>query len=288
MANRYKRNSSSRSRKSRNSGSLSGVYMLVGMVIGILVATAGYMFFTKQSSATKPNPTPIVAKASHKSANKEKEAAQRFEFYTLLPGMEVQLPDAPANSKNRANKNHEPVNVIVQQQSSPTQAEANTSTQRQTHLQPKTTAVAKSTDQNLIAEGNNSKGKNNLRENNAKNSTDSSNATNIKNSKIANSNSPNANTANLNAANSNANVSAARYIVQAGIFQELNLADTLKAKLTLQGFSTRIQKVQTQEGHTWFRVTLGPFASESSAQQQKKRLEDQQIQGILILQRANS
>lgn len=238
MANRNRRNSSSkRSRKS--AGSFTGVLIMVGVVIGILLTSAGYMFFSKPSRDSKSQSSHFLVK-KEKSFKKEKEKdntqnAQRFEFYTLLPGMEVQLPDAPSHShtkiKNQANIKQEPVNGLVH----PVNGSPNSNI-------PSTSS-----------------------------SSSASASASSKESK----------------AQTSSKQTDAHYILQAGIFQELRLADELKATLTLQGFNTRIQKVQTPEGHTWFRVTLGPFATESNALQQKKRLEEQKIHGILILQRSS-
>lgn len=277
MANRYKRNSHSGSRKSKNSGSsLTGVFVLLGIVIGILLTSAGYMFFSKQSINGKTNSENLLVKARSKSAKKEKDAAQRFEFYTLLPGMEVQLPDATqtAHAKNQtpnAQKKNEPVNVLVQPVASrpvpPTVIKEPKDSKNQSQHQSQ--SIAKTTaDHSMSVQNTNIHPKQTNK--NTVQTTQGSH-----------------NTQNTNSHHSAENA-ALQYILQAGIFQELNLADELKAKLTLQGFNTRIQKVQTQEGQTWFRVTLGPFPSESNALQQKQRLEAQKIHGILILQRPNA
>ena len=61
-------------------------------------------------------------------------------------------------------------------------------------------------------------------------------------------------------------------------------AEELKSRLVLQGFRPHIQKVRVQED-IWFRVTLGPFSTETMALKQKKQLEKHQIRGILFLQR---
>ena len=79
-------------------------------------------------------------------------------------------------------------------------------------------------------------------------------------------------------------MAAAQYVIQVGAYRESTTADQLKARLSAQGIAARIQKVAAEDG-TWFRVSCGPFPSESMALNQKKRLEKQQINGILILQR---
>lgn len=283
MANRYRRNTSSNSRRSRSSGgSLTSVLILLGIVIGILLTSAGYMFFSKRPAGTKTQSNSLLVKTSEKSTQKEKakETAQRFEFYTLLPGMEVQLPDAPPNtsqanqSHKQSHKKHEPVNVLVQPLTSrPIPQTAS----KETEKEHKSRKASTHSDSNKMSHTSHASTLQTTSSSHTEPSKENKN-TNVKDNLNGNADSK----------NSIMQGSAAQYILQAGIFQELTLADELKAKLTLQGFNTRIQKVQTQEGQTWFRVTLGPFASESNALQQKKRLENQKIHGILILQRPNT
>jgi len=79
-------------------------------------------------------------------------------------------------------------------------------------------------------------------------------------------------------------LAAAQYLIQAGTFRGLTQAESLKRRLTQQGMAARIQKIEAEDGF-WFRVTVGPFASESMAITHKNRLAKQKIQGILILQR---
>lgn len=122
------------------------------------------------------------------------ELAQRFQFYQLLPGMEVQLPDRDTAAQSQ---------VIAKAPSKPIQRQ-------------------------LAATG---------------------------------------------------------YIIQAAAYRQRTTAEKLKNRLSQQGFKTRIQAIEAEDG-AWFRIILGPFADESRALQQKKRLQQHQIHGILILQRS--
>ena len=51
------------------------------------------------------------------------------------------------------------------------------------------------------------------------------------------------------------------YILQAGSFGNLEDADRLKAKLTLSGLETHIEKVAIEGKGAYYRVRLGPYAS---------------------------
>ena len=215
---------------SRRSKSNAWGWLMTGMLIGILGITAIFLFVTgkwpldkfnakfnpnpliRQSNAILPNSTtqknahkPKSTVARHSKTTAPKEPA-RFEFYQLLPGMEVPLPETTTEAATQASK--------------PTLA--------------KTEAAAHTSKPAL--------------------------------------------------AKTETKLAAAQYLVQAGNFRALVNAESLKEKLHSQGLSAKIQKIEAEDG-AWFRVTLGPFPSETIALSQKSRLAKQKIPGILILQR---
>ena len=61
------------------------------------------------------------------------------------------------------------------------------------------------------------------------------------------------------------------YLLQIGSFPNSADADSMKAKLALQGFSVSVQPV-TINGQTWNRVRLGPFHSATELEAAKQRL----------------
>lgn len=64
---------------------------------------------------------------------------------------------------------------------------------------------------------------------------------------------------------------ASGYLLQVGAFPSANDAETLKAKLALQGFVAKVQTV-TIGGQTYHRVRLGPFHSATALEAVKQRL----------------
>lgn len=188
------------------------IWLMTGMLMGILGITAIFLFVTGKWPIDKFSPTPLIRQSntlasntsntvSKKSAQKPKRITQarkkepaRFEFYQLLPGMEVPLPEPATETALN--------NAITK----PTLAKTET--------------------------------------------------------KLA----------------------AAQYLIQAGTFRALSNAESLKKRLYLKGMSAKIQKIDAEDG-IWFRVTLGPFSSETIALSQKSRLAKEKIPGILILQR---
>jgi cell division protein FtsN len=85
-------------------------------------------------------------------------------------------------------------------------------------------------------------------------------------------------TAKVEAANPNKNT---KYFVQIATVTKINAADELKAKLTLDGFDTKIEPIKKNDA-IWYRVIMGPFSSEQQALKQQKLLAQQKINGNLL------
>jgi len=234
MARRqYARNTYTR--RNAAAPSLAGVWLLLGIFLGVGIMGLAYLFYSPvnpmnfRMMSSPPFHTSDASnrRMGHERAqvnrknHKAKETETRFEFYTMLPDMEVELPKSVA-----AQGENSPANKSQSTKSTPGI--------QTTETHSPTLAIAPA-------------------------------APLPSSSKLGQ-----------------------QYILQAGNFQAITEADTLKAKLALQGFTPQIQKVQNQNGQTWFRVTLGPYASESQALNQKKRLEDQKIQSTLILQKPSN
>jgi len=71
------------------------------------------------------------------------------------------------------------------------------------------------------------------------------------------------------------------YLLQAGSFQKLNEADSLKAKLALLGVEANIQSVNVNNT-TWHRVRIGPSNDRQALEQLRKRLHENRIDTMLL------
>lgn len=276
--------------------------------------------------------------AQNTQHNDQKEQKDQYEFYTLLPGMEVQLPDVPnkkqnhAKAKNvvanrdtnsrkeshealaehnssskkeqralneKANVKHDRHNRAIadaevtgtQDTALDTLQNTNQDQQQQTEqrldqrLEQRRDSSTQPASKDKQAQNKNAQIKNPHNKNDTKtlalasqNSHSSHSTNNAMHSAARGASKP-------HEAKVQTKIAAIQYIVQAGLFPEPQKADELKAKLTLQGFNTHIQKVRNQAGKVGYRVTLGPFSEEPAALLQKQKLQDQKINGILILQR---
>ncbi|MDE1893137.1 MAG: SPOR domain-containing protein [Xanthomonadaceae bacterium] len=71
------------------------------------------------------------------------------------------------------------------------------------------------------------------------------------------------------------------YLLQVGAFPNAADAETLKARLALQGFVANVQSV-TVGGQTYHRVRLGPFRSATQLESTKQRLASAGINAIAL------
>ena len=72
------------------------------------------------------------------------------------------------------------------------------------------------------------------------------------------------------------------YIIQAGSFKDLKDADSLRAKLTLLGFTPSIQTVTINGNDTWHRVRIGPYTDLAKLNNARSSLKDNNINSVLM------
>lgn len=212
----------------RSSFSVIFVWLMLGILVGVGGATGTYRllaghlsfdFFKIQKALPETQPTKTKKPTRTKVVNQTittKKSAERFEFYQLLPGMEVPISDP--NEKSNATIPLKP--KITESPKTP--------------LEPTIQTVKPSPERPLPK-------------------------LHIK-------------------------VPAPQYLIQTGTYRTLAQADRAKAQLISRGFSARLQKIDAEDG-IWYRVIVGPFASEAAAFHEKSQLARHKFQGILILQR---
>jgi cell division protein FtsN len=72
------------------------------------------------------------------------------------------------------------------------------------------------------------------------------------------------------------------YVLQAGSFQKLIEADSLKARLALMGMESSIQTVRVN-GDTWHRVRVGPYQDRQQANRVRAKLRKNHIDTVLLV-----
>ncbi len=77
--------------------------------------------------------------------------------------------------------------------------------------------------------------------------------------------------------------SYSNYLLQAGSFKDPADADSLKARLLLEGMpNVDVQKAVSASGAIWYRVRLGPFPSRSMLNKAQDQLVRMRLQPLLI------
>lgn len=180
------------------------LWLLTGLVLGLAIAFLVYLNSQKiaknipQHSVTGiPAKPPSNATGSKSTQQSTAPPKQRFDFYTLLPELEVEVPQDTQQSK-----------------------------QPQGSLQP-------SPDADSVV-------------------------TSPKTSQTSDS-----------------------YFLQAGSFQKLEEADSLKAKLALLGVESTIESIEVNT-NTWHRVRIGPYHNRSQINQIRAQLRKNHIQTLLL------
>jgi cell division septation protein DedD len=72
------------------------------------------------------------------------------------------------------------------------------------------------------------------------------------------------------------------YFLQTGSFKQYSDADTLRAKLLLQGLPVSIEKTNNKNGQVWHRVVAGPFNTRSKLAKARGILASNEINSIVL------
>jgi len=73
-----------------------------------------------------------------------------------------------------------------------------------------------------------------------------------------------------------------RYIMQCGSFRKVSSAESLKARIAMNGFTANITASIEKSGSKWFRVALGPYESKRMAESERHQLERNNINNCRI------
>jgi cell division protein FtsN len=176
-------------------------WLVTGLLIGLVLAAVAYLKLIVSSDEGERGPSIFVSSKEEKKPSKPK-----FDFYTLLPEMEVEVPESRSSSSS----------------STPPPAAKPT---------PKTTT--------------------------AKTTTPEASKT----------------------------IEQAKYRLQLASFKQFDEADSMKARLALEGIFVEIQTVTLDSGQTWYRVRTTQFEDRNEALTLQKNLQKQAINSMLLSER---
>ena len=196
------------------------IWLSLGMIFGLLIAGGAYWKLNQFTLNTKI-PSLIqtdkkgapVTKRQTKEVKKAAEAT-RFDFYTLLPNMNVDISE---------------LNPSTQPESTP-KKEEEAASQRDRQItdlrSPSVVQLTPTASESLLKQS---------------------------------------------------------FIIQVASFKKHDQAESLKARLALSGFESKIKPIKISSGEVWYRLYLGPFPDRISAQNTQEKLESEQKMNSLVV-----
>ncbi|MBD8645332.1 MULTISPECIES: SPOR domain-containing protein [unclassified Stenotrophomonas] len=284
------RRGKSQARRNSSQGTPGWVWLVAGVAIAAVVFLAAPNLFKGDAdgflrAGPRPDPnaqpapvveaegdvgTQVETPAAAKPATPAKPAATQYDFYTLLPGKEVEMSDAElaastrAEEQRRARSEAQRAQAALEGKPVPAAAPAPASTAATTTGATATVASTASVRQAALPTP--------LSERPAAPATTTA---------------PPAATTSAPAATATATAAAApaesnvRYILQAGAFGASGDAETTKAKLAMIGLAARVESAQIN-GKTVYRVRMGPYGTAGELSEAKQKLDGTGLQAMAI------
>ncbi len=72
------------------------------------------------------------------------------------------------------------------------------------------------------------------------------------------------------------------YLLQIGLYKKNIAADGVKAKLTLNGFDAKIERIKLLDGEIRYRLMLGPYKTEKQAKVMQQQLKSLDVESLLV------
>ncbi|MCF5089583.1 cell division protein FtsN [compost metagenome] len=289
------RRGKTQARRNSSQGTPGWVWLVAGVAIAAVVFLAAPNLFKGEGdgflrAGPQPNPNaqpapvadgesdvgtqPATQPATPKPAEPEKPAATQYDFYTLLPGKEVEMSDAELAASARAEDQRrakaeaqraqaalegKPVPAVAAAAPAATASVASTAPVTATS-RPLPTPVSERPAAATPAAGTTAP------------------ASTVAAAPAARSE---AAPAAASAAAAPAPADNARYILQAGAFGASGDAEATKAKLAMMGLAARVESAQIN-GKTVYRVRMGPYGSAGELSEAKQKLDGTGLQAMAI------
>ena len=287
------RRGKTQARRNNDNGTPGWVWLVAGVAIAAVVFLAAPNLFKKDGDGflrvgPQPNPdaqpAPVAdadvdagvesnKPATPAGAKPEEKPATQYDFYTLLPGTEVQMSDAELAASAKAEEQRRA--AAARATAAATPATPPTDAQRaQAALEgrPLPAPVSETARQpapvSEVA----------ARPAQVANDAPAAAATAPKPAPAATTPAPAATVATAAPAAATENV---RYILQAGAFGASGDAESTKAKLAMMGLAARVESAQIN-GNTVYRVRMGPYGTASELAEAKAKLNGTGLQAMAI------
>lgn len=284
------RRGKSQARRNSSQGTPGWVWLVAGVAIAAVVFLAAPNLFKGDAdgflrAGPRPDPnaqpapvveaegdvgTQVETPAVTKPATPAKPPTTQYDFYTLLPGKEVEMSDAELAASTRAEEQRlarseaQRAQAALEGKPVPAAAPAPASTAATTTGATATVASTAPVRQTALPAP--------LSERPAAPTTTAA-------PPAAATNTPAATTAaTAAAAPAESNV---RYILQAGAFGASGDAEATKAKLAMIGLAARVESAQIN-GKTVYRVRMGPYGTAGELSEAKQKLDGTGLQAMAI------
>ena len=246
-------------------------YWIIGIFVTLFIGTAiGFggawysqqikPWFLTQHSKSEPKAVTGSPAFTKKNANVEVLPPPRFEFYTLLPDMEVDSKDTSEPIQTRATEKKEKEKVEV------ATAPAYPETQNQNIPSIETIS-------NQVSTGTKNTTEEPAERKTLTQATDFS--TTPSKAEPRSSKAP--------ASLPIEQIKGLQFIVQAGSFRSQSSAEKLKARLAFKGLQSKIEATTSLNGEKLYRVILGPLVNQEAAQSLQTQLYDEENLNSLVL-----
>ena len=287
------RRGKTQARRNNDNGTPGWVWLVAGVAIAAVVFLAAPNLFKKDGDGflrvgPQPNPdaqpAPVAdadvdagvesnKPATPAGAKPEEKPATQYDFYTLLPGTEVQMSDAELAASAKAEEQRRAAaaraTAAATPVTPPTEAQR---AQAALEGRPLPAPVSEATRQPApISETA-------ARPAQVASVTPAATATAPKPAPAAATPAPAATVATAAPAAATENV---RYILQAGAFGASGDAESTKAKLAMMGLAARVESAQIN-GNTVYRVRMGPYGTASELAEAKAKLNGTGLQAMAI------
>lgn len=296
------RRGKSQARRTGGNGTPGWVWLVAGAAIAAVVFMAAPGLFKKDGddflrvgprSNPDAQPAPVAdadvdaaidppkPAASVKDSGKPDEAQTQYDFYTLLPGKEVQMSDAELAASARAEaatraRNAEAARARAALEGKPVAPAATTAPMAVADAPALPRPLAENT---VATPAQTPAPVRTITETTAA-ATSTAHPPSSASTSAAPASAPVATATSAPKSNATGNDNS-RYILQAGSFGASGDAETTKAKLAMLGLSARVESADIN-GKTVYRVRMGPYASAGELAEAKQKLTSSGLPAIAI------
>ena len=90
-----------------------GVGVLLGLIVAVVFLGSDWAPMLRKKAGPQPNPEAVAPRETDAPIVEAKDKRKNYDFYSVLPEMEVVIPDAEISAKARAEAAQPPANATT-------------------------------------------------------------------------------------------------------------------------------------------------------------------------------